>query len=51
MKLILRDRSVDLVKEWQSRFKNCPNVEIGCGDIFDIPADAIVSPANSFFFS
>jgi O-acetyl-ADP-ribose deacetylase (regulator of RNase III) len=50
MKLILRDRNPELVEAWQVHFRNLPNVEIGCGDIFDIAAEAIVSPANSFGF-
>lgn len=47
MKLILRDRSEKLVEEWHRHFRGLPDVEIGCGDIFDVAAQAIVSPANS----
>jgi O-acetyl-ADP-ribose deacetylase (regulator of RNase III) len=50
MKLILRDRNQAMIDAWKVHFKNIPEVEIGCGDIFDVPADAIVSPANSFGF-
>jgi O-acetyl-ADP-ribose deacetylase (regulator of RNase III) len=50
MKLILRDRNQGMIDAWKVHFKNLPEVEIGCGDIFDTPADAIVSPANSFGF-
>jgi O-acetyl-ADP-ribose deacetylase (regulator of RNase III) len=35
---------------WQSAFDGCSDVEVSCGDIFDVRADAIVSPANSFGF-
>ncbi len=49
-KLILRDRNEELVEQWQLHFKKFPEVEIGCGDIFDVPADTIVSPSNSFGF-
>lgn len=47
MKLILRDRNQGMVDAWKVQFRGVPDVEIGRGDIFDIPADAIVSPANS----
>lgn len=50
MKLILRDRNQDMVDAWKVHFRNVENVEIGVGDIFDVGADAIVSPANSFGF-
>lgn len=50
MKLHLRDRSAALVEAWRREFGGVANVEISCGDIFDVSADAIVSPANSFGF-
>lgn len=50
MKLILRDRNQDMVDAWKAQFRGVQEVEIGVGDIFDVPADAIVSPANSFGF-
>lgn len=37
----------DLPREWKKEFKNLP-VEIKTGDLFDLSADAVVSPANSF---
>jgi O-acetyl-ADP-ribose deacetylase (regulator of RNase III) len=46
--LYLVDRSQELVREWQEQFVNCPAVEVLSGDYFQKPADAIVSPANSF---
>jgi O-acetyl-ADP-ribose deacetylase (regulator of RNase III) len=48
MKLFLRDRSPEVVEAWQLHFRNLPDVEISCGDIFDVATEAIVSPANSF---
>lgn len=45
----LRDRSPDVVAAWREAFRGAANVEISEGDIFaGPPADAIVSPANSF---
>lgn len=49
MKIILRDRNEGLVEAWKSWFKDeAGEFQIECGDIFDGPADCIVSPANSF---
>jgi O-acetyl-ADP-ribose deacetylase (regulator of RNase III) len=48
-KVFLRDVSPELVKFWKKYFR-CLDVDISQGDIFDIKADAIVSPANSFGF-
>lgn len=48
MRLHLRDRNEALVEAWRREFGGLANVEVSCGDIFDVPADAIVSPANSF---
>jgi|SRR6185295_171120 len=47
-KIYLRDTNEQVVKFWQKYFRPFPEVEVSCGDIFDIKADAIVSPANSF---
>jgi O-acetyl-ADP-ribose deacetylase (regulator of RNase III) len=44
----LRDVDADVVSAWEKYFKGIGNVRISHGDIFDISADAIVSPANSF---
>jgi O-acetyl-ADP-ribose deacetylase (regulator of RNase III) len=49
-KIFLRDRNQELVDAWKACFREFPEVEASCGDIFDIPATAIVSPANSFGF-
>src|SRR5512147_1366386 len=50
MRLRLRDRNEALVDAWRREFSGVANVEVSCGEIFDLPADAIVSPANSFGF-
>src|SRR6476469_5307133 len=47
-KIILIDRSQLLVDRWKEQFADCPAVEAIAGDYFQRPADAIVSPANSF---
>jgi len=50
MKLILRDRNPEMAEAWENQFRGVPDVEIGCGDIFDVKADALVSPSNSAGF-
>jgi O-acetyl-ADP-ribose deacetylase (regulator of RNase III) len=50
VKYQLRDRNPQLVSAWQKMFAWVPEVEASCGDIFDLEANAIVSPANSFGF-
>lgn len=47
-KILLIDRSRDLVDRWKEQFADCPAVEVIVGDYFQRSADAIVSPANSF---
>jgi O-acetyl-ADP-ribose deacetylase (regulator of RNase III) len=47
-KLYLRDTNDFVVTFLQKYFKPFPEVEVSKGDILDIKADAIVSPANSF---
>jgi O-acetyl-ADP-ribose deacetylase (regulator of RNase III) len=47
-KMFLIDRSQLLVDCWKAQFADCPAVEAIAGDYFQRPADAIVSPANSF---
>jgi hypothetical protein len=37
-----------VVRAWEKYFKGIANVRISHGDILERPADAIVSPANSF---
>jgi O-acetyl-ADP-ribose deacetylase (regulator of RNase III) len=47
---LLRDREPALCAELATAFEGIRSVEVSCGDIFDVTADAIVSPANSFGF-
>jgi O-acetyl-ADP-ribose deacetylase (regulator of RNase III) len=46
----LRDINAGIVKAWEQAFADVPEVHSSCGDIFNLKADAIVSPANSFGF-
>lgn len=46
--ILLRDLNPQVVSAWQAEFADEPFVEVSCGHIFDLQADAIVSPANSF---
>src|SRR5262245_3335886 len=48
MQIVLIDRSVSLVAAWERAFEDCEEVECVHGDFFSRPADAMVSPANSF---
>jgi O-acetyl-ADP-ribose deacetylase (regulator of RNase III) len=50
VKFFLRDRNSELADAWTRYFKGIEDVEVSCGDIFDLQADAVVSPANSFGF-
>jgi O-acetyl-ADP-ribose deacetylase (regulator of RNase III) len=47
-KVFLVDRSQLLVDCWKAQFSDCPAVEAIPDDYFQRPADAIVSPGNSF---
>src|SRR5207248_10993213 len=47
-RIFLIDRSQPLVDRWREQFADCPGVEAIAGDYFHRPADALVSPANSF---
>jgi O-acetyl-ADP-ribose deacetylase (regulator of RNase III) len=47
-KIFLIDRLTPLVVEWKEQFSDCPAVEAAAGNYFQRPADALVSPANSF---
>jgi O-acetyl-ADP-ribose deacetylase (regulator of RNase III) len=44
----LRDIDPEIVHAWTIHFRGLANVSISVGDIFELKADAIVSPANSF---
>lgn len=48
--LYLVDRKAVLVEAWREAFAGCKQVRAERGDYFDFPADAMVSPANSFGF-
>ncbi len=50
MRIYLRDTNQAVVDAWKIAFKAFPVVDISCGDIFDIKAEAIISPANSYGF-
>jgi O-acetyl-ADP-ribose deacetylase (regulator of RNase III) len=50
IKIYLRDKNQSIVNAWSHEFGSCSNINISNGDIFDITADAIISPANSFGF-
>jgi O-acetyl-ADP-ribose deacetylase (regulator of RNase III) len=50
MRFLLRDRNAAVVDAWREQFAHAQDVEVSQGDIFDLVADAIVSPANSFGF-
>jgi O-acetyl-ADP-ribose deacetylase (regulator of RNase III) len=50
VKYCLRDTNAAVVEAWQEYFSECGDVFVSRGDILDEPADAIVSPANSFGF-
>jgi O-acetyl-ADP-ribose deacetylase (regulator of RNase III) len=48
LQIHLRDINPEVVDAWRDTFGNTAGVEISHGDIFEVAADAIVSPANSF---
>jgi len=50
VKIFLRDISEQIADAWRSVFDGYSDIEVSCGDIFDLQTDAIVSPANSFGF-
>ena len=50
MKIILADRRGKLIEAWNNVAGDSDRVTTHQGSIFDIPSDALVSPANSFGF-
>ncbi|TPL11637.1 MULTISPECIES: macro domain-containing protein [unclassified Mesorhizobium] len=50
MKLILTAMEPNLADAWAKEFRGVANVQIHRGSIFDVEADALVSPANSYGF-
>lgn len=47
-RVLLVDRSQEMADAWSRSFAGCEGVQPICGDYFSRPADAMVSPANSF---
>ncbi len=50
MKIILADVQKPIITAWNNVFANADNVMVYHGSIFDVDADALVSPTNSFGF-
>ncbi|MBD0255877.1 MAG: macro domain-containing protein [Cytophagales bacterium] len=50
MQIILSDTNPGVVQGWRHYFKDCPDVTIFPGSIFETGCNTIVSPANSFGF-
>jgi O-acetyl-ADP-ribose deacetylase (regulator of RNase III) len=50
MKLILAAMDSALADAWQKEFRSIANVQVHRGSIFDVAANALVSPANSYGF-
>lgn len=48
--IILCDKNTWLCQEWSQAFTDVKEVSVFCGDIRQLEAEAIVSPANSFGF-
>jgi O-acetyl-ADP-ribose deacetylase (regulator of RNase III) len=50
MKLFLADRQHEVRAAWSRHFEGVVDVTVSDGEIFELGADALVSPANSFGF-
>jgi O-acetyl-ADP-ribose deacetylase (regulator of RNase III) len=50
VRFLLRDNNLAVVEAWHQHFSGVVDVSVAAADIFAEPADAIVSPANSFGF-
>jgi O-acetyl-ADP-ribose deacetylase (regulator of RNase III) len=48
MHLNLIDTNPEVTDAWENVFADVPQVTVRLGSIFDCPADALISPANSF---
>jgi len=48
MHLNLVDTNVEVIAAWHQVFADVPQITVHHSSIFDYPADALVSPANSF---
>jgi O-acetyl-ADP-ribose deacetylase (regulator of RNase III) len=50
MQIILADLQTPVIAAWNTAFATAADVRIHHGSIFEVDADALVSPANSFGF-
>ncbi|MDF1667070.1 MAG: macro domain-containing protein [Planctomycetota bacterium] len=50
LEIVLCDLNTSLCQAWQGHFADHDRVEVQAGNILELTADAIVSPANSFGF-
>lgn len=50
MKIQLIDYNQELCSEWRKEFEGCEDVEVTCGNFFEVPTNCFTSPANSFAF-
>ncbi|GHV13212.1 tail protein [Spirochaetia bacterium] len=50
IKIYLRSINKDIVEAWKNEFAGYKNITVSCGNILDVKADSIISPANSFGF-
>lgn len=48
MDIYLVDTDEEVVNAWNEHFADCEDVHVQLGDYFDFPAEAMVSPANSY---
>ena len=48
VQVVLKDLNQALVRAWEDSFADVKGVEVVADDFFATPADAVVSPANSF---
>ena len=50
LRIVLCDINRKIIRAWEEHFDGLDDVEVHQGDIFEVEADALVSPANSFGF-
>jgi len=50
VKLILCDQDTAVVEAWRAQFRERPEVEIRQGSLWEVQADGLVNPGNSFGF-
>ncbi|MDH5180255.1 MAG: macro domain-containing protein [Gammaproteobacteria bacterium] len=46
--IVLVDLNSDIVDAWSNEFCHYPSVRVECGSIFNVDANTLISPANSF---